>query len=243
MCTLTYIPVNRGFLLTSNRDEQVARKAALPPELYLHNGLEIIYPKDAQAGGTWIATAGNGYTLCLLNGAFQRHIPAPPYRKSRGLVLIDFFLYNSPGLFAREYSFDGIEPFTLVIIRNGNPQNTIDELRWDGHTSHCRQLDASFPHIWSSATLYEPGVIRAREQWFSEWLEQFPAPGVPQMLAFHHFGGNADERNNILMNRENRLKTLSITSVSSLPGECGMYYEDLLINTIYDKHIQWQPMI
>jgi hypothetical protein len=243
MCTLTYIPVSRGFILTSNRDEQIARKAALPPGSYLHNGVEVVYPKDAQAGGTWIAAADNGYTLCLLNGAFQRHMPAPPYRRSRGLVLLDFFRYNNPERFTREYDFEGIEPFTLVMIRKGEKQNAVDELRWDGSSTHSRAVDASMPQIWSSATLYDPEVIHAREQWFSNWLEQFPRPDAFRLLAFHHFGGSGDEKNDILMNRENKLRTLSITSISYTEAGCMIMYDDLLAGKLYNQDMKWQPAI
>ncbi len=55
MCTVTYLPSANGFYLTSNRDEKSTRPAALPPAVYFLNGSKIIYPKDAQGCGTWIA--------------------------------------------------------------------------------------------------------------------------------------------------------------------------------------------
>ena len=54
MCTVTYLPLeNDGFILTSNRDESPMRKT-IPPKKYLENGVELAYPKDQLAGGTWI---------------------------------------------------------------------------------------------------------------------------------------------------------------------------------------------
>ena len=57
MCTVTYLPLgNNEFILTSNRDESPVRKTILPKK-YFENGVEILYPKDELAGGTWIGTS------------------------------------------------------------------------------------------------------------------------------------------------------------------------------------------
>lgn len=89
MCTVTYLPVSTGFVLTQNRDEAPTRS----PQIISKEkrfGTELLFPKDTKAGGTWIATARDGRTACLLNGAFEKHKHEPPYRLSRGLVLLDF---------------------------------------------------------------------------------------------------------------------------------------------------------
>ena len=66
MCTVTYIPTRTGVLLTSNRDERVDRAPALPPATY-HSGNQCLtYPKDAQAGGTWIALRDGRCAAVLL---------------------------------------------------------------------------------------------------------------------------------------------------------------------------------
>ncbi|MGL1516781.1 NRDE family protein, partial [Vibrio parahaemolyticus] len=49
------------------------------------------FPKDPDGGGTWIALKENGDVAILLNGAFENHIPAYPYRRSRGLIFLDIF--------------------------------------------------------------------------------------------------------------------------------------------------------
>ena len=94
MCTVTFIPVRDEFFITSNRDEKLGRKTAVTPVAYKQDGHYLIYPKDADAGGTWIALKENGDAVVLLNGAFLPHVPLPPYRKSRGLILLD--IINSP---------------------------------------------------------------------------------------------------------------------------------------------------
>ena len=51
MCTVSLIPISENdFILTSNRDEAVGRKT-LFPEFYQEQGVRVLYPKDAVAGG------------------------------------------------------------------------------------------------------------------------------------------------------------------------------------------------
>lgn len=227
MCTLSFIPQpNNGFLLTSNRDEATARKPALAPDKYIHNGIELVYPKDTQGSGTWLASANNGITLCLLNGAFTKHKHLPPYKHSRGLVVLDFFKYNQVEAFLSTYAFDGIEPFTLIVVNAAKAE--VHEIRWDGIQTTSTLKEWGIPHIWSSSTLYEPEIIVQRGRWFHEFLEQNSNVDLNQILHFHHFGGNGDEANRFLMNRDNVLKTVSITGIKKCNAQTMMHHEDLL---------------
>ena len=116
MCTVTFLPKGEnGYILTSNRDE-TPKRAASPPQAYDVHGIAVTFPKDPLAGGTWIACDKQRFTLCLLNGAFEKHSHRPPYALSRGLMLLDFFKYNDAESFQIGYDFEGIEPFTLIIV-------------------------------------------------------------------------------------------------------------------------------
>ena len=94
MCTVTYIPVNDKYFISSNRDEKNSRSQAAPPAVYKLNNIMLIFPKDADAGGSWIALHENGNAAVLLNGAFEKHNPLPPYKKKQGPGL---FKYYFPG--------------------------------------------------------------------------------------------------------------------------------------------------
>ena len=57
MCTVTFLPLsNNDFILTSNRDEQRQRET-LHPKIYEEDGIEMLFPKDKVAGGTWIGAS------------------------------------------------------------------------------------------------------------------------------------------------------------------------------------------
>lgn len=128
MCTVTYLPVSvHSFILTSNRDEKIIRRVALTPQTNSIGEQIILYPKDTQGGGTWIATTAEK-TICLLNGAFKPHQRVDHYKHSRGKVVLAAFEYTSIYDFITHYDFRGIEPFTLVIVENYQ----LYELRWNG---------------------------------------------------------------------------------------------------------------
>jgi uncharacterized protein with NRDE domain len=227
MCTVTYLPLpDNSFILTSNRDEAIVRKTALPPAKYFTNNTIVFFPKDQEAKGTWIATSFNNYTLCLLNGAFEKHQHLPPYKKSRGLVVLDFFMYNNVHNYVNNYDFSGVEPFTLIIVK-GQQVLELFEFRWDGNATHLKTLNPKGAYIWSSATLYTKETIAQREQWFSEWLQKNSVYTSDEILFFHHFAGNGKAENNLIMDIEHK-KTVSITCIVNEKQSRTIIYEDLI---------------
>jgi uncharacterized protein with NRDE domain len=223
MCTVTFIPVAGKIFLTSNRDEKTVRQRALPPRFYVHNNIQLIYPKDGEAGGTWIALNENGHAGVLLNGAFTKHRPSPPYRKSRGIVFVDIIKTNAPLNQFLYAQLSGIEPFTIIILE----QNNLFECRWTGDKKFYRQLNQDEPHIWSSATLYDNPTVKKRERWFMQWLAKESAPGFENILQFHRFAGDGDKHTDLLMNRGGTMHTVSITSIETDFKIGKMRYLDL----------------
>ncbi len=223
MCTVTYLPTPAGFILTSNRDEALVRKQAENPHAETIAGQQVLFPRDGEAGGTWVATSQNGRTVCLLNGAFKQHHRNPPYRMSRGLVVLDFFKTDSVFNFHQHYDLTNIEPFTLLIAEN----KELFELRWDGSEKFFKPLNPQKPHIYCSATLYTPEVIAMREQWFAKWLHSHPEYSVPDILGFHLFAGEGDEHTQVRMSIYGLVQTVSITSIMAVNNEQTMYYSDL----------------
>ncbi len=223
MCTVSFVPVKDKFIITSNRDEKVSRKTATRPQLSVYNGQKIIFPKDGDAGGTWIAMKENGDAAVLLNGAFICHVPEPPYRLSRGIVLLEIIATERPSVAFTKINLLGIEPFTLILLES----NCLYEFRWDGTEKYCRQLSVHRPHIWSSATLYDGFAVKRREHWFASFLNAHPVPTQQDILNFHRFTGDGDKRNDLLMIRDDVYQTVSITSIFLTPDRGNMKHTDL----------------
>lgn len=229
MCTVTFIRNKKGIIVASNRDESVLRSHAAMPEQYRIEGMDLIFPKDGQAGGTWIGMNRLGHIMVLLNGAFGPHEMRGGYRKSRGLVFLDIMREQDPYSKFQSVDLDNIEPFALVLWAKGE----LHDLRWDGSRKFGSLVDADVPHIWSSAMLYTPEVRAQRELWFKQWLEQrnLDHITVDDLTAFHTFGGNtADEENKLVMHRGEILKTISITTIESNDSGMCMHYDDLMLD-------------
>lgn len=228
MCTVTYIPQGPGaFTLSSNRDERPARS---PQQLtrQVSGGQTLIFPRDIAAGGTWIAAQTDNRIVCLLNGAFEKHRHRPPYKRSRGLMALDFFGFAEASHFAQAYDFEGMEPFTLVIPEKGR----LYELRWDEQLVHFTELDAGSFHIWSSSTLYPAPVREKRTRWFRDWLDCRGDFSLEAIHRLHVSGGEGDPWNDYVMNRNGMVQTVSITHVVKRPESLDFIYHDLLRATM-----------
>lgn len=228
MCTVTFVPQkDQGFILTSNRDEQASRS---PQNITstTHYGQQMLFPKDKEAGGTWVAVSDQNRVVCLLNGAFDFHQRTPPYRKSRGIMVLECFEYDSLFDFAGSYNFKGLEPFTFVLIDQGQ----LAELRWDGTKKHYKKLDSAQLYIWSSATLYDTKTRKRREAWFEEWKKTPKNYNLSSILDFHKNAGDGDPWNDVIMNRLGIVQTVSITNVISDQNGIAMHYHDLVNQAI-----------
>ncbi len=224
MCTVTYIPLTpTGFILTHSRDEKAIRPPARLPQAVRVGNREVTFPQDPQGHGTWIAASAET-TVCLLNGGFDPHQHQPPYRHSRGLVPLHVFTYPSLQAFVDGYDFTGIEPFTLLLME----VDQLTELRWTGQRLFRHDKDPNQSHIWSSVTLYTPEVMKKRENWFQNWQLNHPTPSVTDVRQFHQVTGDGDQENDLLMNRNHQLFTVSLTSVRHHPGQTEMIYEDFV---------------
>jgi hypothetical protein len=239
MCTVTYIPTKEYTFLTSNRDEKDWRTDAHAPAIYDFASGKIVFPKDGDAGGTWIAAHENSNIVVFLNGGLKAHTPAPPYRKSRGLILLDIIDQPSPLSFFIGMDLNNIEPFTAIILDN----NKLFECRWDGSKKHHCEADAHVPHIWSSVTLYDDETIQKRRKWFDDWIAVNKNPSQDDILHFHQFTGDGDTHNDLKMNRNGKVYTVSITSIEIDSSGMKMNYLDLKNGQQYSGQISYESSI
>lgn len=225
MCTVTLIPTgtfDKGFVLTSNRDEAAGREA-LEPQFYIENGVKMLYPKDKEAGGTWIGISERQRLICLLNGEFENHIKDKSYRLSRGVVVKELLASENIDEAISEYNMDQIEPFTIILV-DWKENLRFVELVWDGRRKHIKELELK-NHLWSSSPLYTREMKRQREHWFLDFQDKnelFPE----NLLEFHKSAGIGDKNIALVMDR-GFVKTQSITQIVNSSEGTLMTYEDL----------------
>jgi Transport and Golgi organisation 2 len=237
MCTVSYIPANGGYYLTSNRDEKYTRATALAPAEYFFKNTKLIFPKDPNAGGTWIILKENGDSLCILNGAFTNFKATENHTKSRGQIVLEISVKENLLDSFLHINLYNTAPFTLILVNNLK----LYECRWDGNEKYCSVLNNSIPHIWSSATLYTPTQQLERQSWFKHFIKNNPCPTQADITAFHTNTGTGNIETNLVMNRNNEYYTVSITSIQNNITEFNMQYQDLTtsqitINTLANKY-------
>ncbi len=223
MCTVSFVYSNNKIIITSNRDEQVIRPA-LEPKNYLINQKQVYFPKDPKAGGTWFAVDEHANVIVLLNGASEKHQWNPPYRKSRGLIVLDIIGATDPKLKWETIGLENIEPFTIVLYC----QNELFQLRWNGVEKESVKLNSKENYIWSSSTLYPKNIRETRAHWFANFLNTKKEIHENELFDFHRYTEDTNKENGLVINRDNLLQTLSITQTVIEKNKVVVLYHDLL---------------
>lgn len=222
MCTLSFVPLkDEHFCFTHNRDEDPNRPFTMPHKLK-YGDVEIWSPTDEMAGGSWIGLT-HDRVACILNGAFSKHIPNPPYRHSRGIVLKDLFTFSSFDAFQKNYDFEGLENFTMICWDKG----ALYALVWDGKELFVESLDTKKCHFYSSSTLYSKTQKEIRRKWFFDWILKNPEPSQDDILDFHMNAGSDQKEIALQMQRGDYIKTVCVSSVNMDARQMELYFHDL----------------
>ena len=219
MCTLTWFNTDQGYEVFFNRDEQRARKVAIPPQRFLDKNVEVIIPTDPDGGGSWISVNQHGMTLCLLN-YYQGTIPRRPLI-SRGLLLRSLARLaeiNEVTQQLLDIDLGQYAPFTLVVFQPQqstqfvNTFHDVNELCfcWDGE-----ELTNSQPaNFMTSSSVKFDEVCKSRQRVFSDSISKKTAD---QHLFFHKGhdqiqGQNQPNFRSVCMHREDA-KTVSFSHI------------------------------
>lgn len=218
MCTVTWSATSDGYLLFFNRDERRSRVEALPPRLESSGGSSWLAPRDAEAGGTWVAVNDRGLTVGLLN-LYQAEaaLPSREGKTSRGLLVRS--LASSPdleaaaaGLLAHDLTL--FMPFTLVVA---SPTGEVRRFDWDGREAG-EWRPASPPIVSSGHDVV--GATAARQRLFAGLGDK---PDFADLLAFHGSHEPAKGAYSPCMHRADA-KTVSLTAVRVSRGAVEMAY-------------------
>jgi hypothetical protein len=215
MCTVTFIPRDRGFLLGMNRDEQWERgRKSFPPTVTQ----DAIFPRD-EKGGTWIAVNAFGMAFAILN----RNGTSFSKTRSRGDVIPQ--LLRSDTLSAaydrtRSLQLEGTLSFTLLIFSSEDQQ--VSEQVWDGQGLSSASHPWALRH-WFSSGLSDEEANRHRSRIVldSESEVDFASPAWLRRL--HRTHGNAPGPFSICVHRE-QVGSVSYTEVTTDPEQITMSY-------------------
>ncbi len=235
MCTVSFIPTADSYFITSNRDESPGRGSSGLISSHSHDKPHVYFPLDEISGGSWIALADTGRVVCLLNGAYESFIPNPPYQLSRGQVVLEAVQTNELTNFIEAYNLEDIAPFTLLAFEGSG----FYELVWDGNKRYIRSLSKETPQIWSSATLYPEEVRKKRKLLFEVWIDQQEMYGREEILQFHQLA-NGDPENDFIMNRNDIVRTLSITSIALERNKSSILHLALDKNTREEITVRYE---
>ena len=233
MCTLTVIARRAGgYRLVMTRDELRTRVAGQPPRADSVGGRRFVAPRDAQAGGSWIASDEAGRTLCLLNG----DAIAPDWResmdlRSRGELLLELVAQPDrdalEGELLRRLAAGAlrVRPFQLIAVERDGV--AITRWRFDGR---ALVVDSARPPWIATSNGFDPlGVAQARAEQFRRWWSNF-APGEPSQddqLELHrtHVGAPNDSALASFCLHRPELGSVSLTSVEVSGTDVKMRYE------------------
>ncbi len=172
MCLVSFVPLANSVVITSSRDEDTERKKPSLVHHYIRHEKQLNFPQDVK-GGTWVGYDNFNNFLVILNGARTKHQRILPYRKSRGLIVLELLDAKDIPMAWKAVDLENIEPFTLL---HYSSEGNLWEWIWDGQNKLTTQLDAKFAHCWLSSTLYTPEEWAAMKIKFQTLLPNLITP-------------------------------------------------------------------
>ncbi|HLP84581.1 MAG TPA: NRDE family protein [Phycisphaerales bacterium] len=230
MCTVSVIPVARGFRVMVNRDESVLRPAALPPAwrtILAGDGTPIraIWPVDPSGGGTWVGASERGLLLTLLNYNLES-APGVPREvvttglRSRGEIIPQLLTHATADDAASALERSDLRcygPFRLLAIDHVGGQDAgprIREMRWDMQTLDVREA-VTPPACFASSGLGD-SLVRVRGDLFSKMVSERGAEAATQE-AFHEHAWPHATHLSVMMSRKG-VQTVSVSTVEVSEG-------------------------
>ena len=232
MCTVTFWPRKRGYILGMNRDEQRARPHGLPPEEFRVSGRRVFHPREP-SGGTWIAANETGTAFALINWysiASRVHGEAV----SRGQVVLALRDVDSPEEAASRLGtlpLSSMNPFRLIGFFKS--QAVVSEWRWNRDELLTVRHEWE-PAQWASSGYDEPSAQRIRSEAFCAARRESDAGSVAWLRRLHSSHGGEPGPFSTCMHRPDAV-TVSYTEVqdsdegiamrgtSQAPCECPLH--------------------
>ena len=220
MCTVTLVPNNKNFILTSNRDEAIGRET-LPIDCYQINDTRMLFPKDQVAGGTWIAANHHGVTVCLLNHYQFEQLEAYKTWISRGEMVREFA--TTTDLTQAEQRFNALDledyrAFRMfIIVQNGDNLLCV----WDGHSARV-EVNVNTPK--SSSSVDAKHVKSLRKNLFVD-MKLVESKNTDDYLKYHTSHLPSRSKESVCMHRDDA-NTVSLSYVRVSGSSVSFRYAD-----------------
>ncbi len=201
MCIVSIFSEGNGdFILTHNRDESRLRPFSKEIKTSNFKGQQWTGPVDLVSGGTWIYYSDK-YVCCILNGAYKKHSHRPPYKMSRGLMILKILKYHSIDDFSENFNPKGIEEFTMIMLGLESAEKKI--LVWDGKEKFLEDHS------------HEKLIVRSSTPLYSETEKDF------HFKSFNSLKNHTPEKifelhNQLKMLSNNRFETVQTTSITQI---------------------------
>lgn len=183
MCTVTFWPRKRGYVLAMNRDEKLTRAAGLPPAENIINGRRVIAPYEP-GGGTWIAVNNGGITFALINWyAISSKVKARSVSRGEVVKIVSpLTTALSAAKTLEQLPLSRINPFRLIGFFPGT--NETFEWRWDLKTLFPKHHPWRLQQ-WISSGFDEPKAQRMRGITFQKAVRQKSVGSLAWLRRLH----------------------------------------------------------
>lgn len=226
MCTVTIIPTASGYRLVTNRDESRTRPRAEPPRRRaLEGGGEALWPTDAKAGGTWVATATHGLTLTILNRTRRPGDPPAPGSEalvSRGSIIPALLHHEDAAAAIDALRAMPLERYTYFRLVAVDPERILCAT-WNRAALSERQWSIETPVCFASSGLGDEHVQLRCDLW-REMLSEHGLSAATQDR-FHEHVWPERPHLSVRMSREDA-RTVSTTRVELDDAGASLRYRD-----------------
>lgn len=231
MCTTVLQSVRDGHLiLACNRDEQVTRQIAEPPRVHeFERGVGAIFPRDRDAGGSWVGVNTSGIAVSLLNNYAADIRPPPREPRSRGVLVPRMLQMQTMAEVVDDMeSLRGglthFRPFWLIVASiPADSAVSLTRFTWDGERLEAEpmalpmaQISSGFEHVLveKSRRAQVERLLHAPHAWTSGQVDTV-------------FGGHLPSRGatSVCMHRDDA-STVSHTRIEISNDEVSLAYYD-----------------
>ncbi len=219
MCTISWKFDVSGYSIFFNRDEQLTRPIALPPQTYQAEHCDYIAPIDPQGGGSWLTVNTSGLTLALLN-FYQGRLPKGKLT-SRGRLIVSLaaMLHVEAIIEAlNAMELTQYAPFSLLVFSASGL--SVDLIRWTG--KKMERLEQQSPLI-SSAFKY--GEVAAERM--NCYRKFFPTDSIEEnnFIEFHRSHQPSASAYSVCMHRDDA-QTMSFSQIKVDGDSVEFNYHD-----------------